>query len=146
MNSSLIIREAVLADAEEICTVNRDSLGYDFPLESVRERLSCILNSPRYKVLVAEHNGKVIGCIQGADHDGLYFEPMKDVVGLAVLDEAKGLGAGRKLLEAVEQWAKNCGCAGVRLESGMERLPAHAFYEHCGYARGKDHKRYTKFF
>lgn len=34
------IREAVISDAEAIYILNRDELGYDYPLEQTKEKLA----------------------------------------------------------------------------------------------------------
>ena len=54
------------------------------------------------------------------------------------------MGIGRRLLEAVEEWARAEGCAGVRLVSGASREGAHAFYRSCGYDGGKKQLNFKK--
>ena len=44
---------------------------------------------------------------------------------------SKGLGA--KLLKFIEKYAKEIGCTGIRLSSGVDRVQAHKFYEKHNY-------------
>ena len=53
---------------------------------------------------------------------------------------------GKALLRAVEDWAREDGCRGVRLMSGFERGAAHEFYEHNGYVHRKNQRNYEKDF
>lgn len=52
-------------------------------------------------------------------------------------EEWQGHGIGRKLLAAVEDWARDTGAHAVRLVSGAARTGAHAFYRACGYEGNK---------
>jgi len=53
MTTELIIREACKADAGDICLLNGNSLGYDFPADRTKERLHVILAAVRDKLYVA---------------------------------------------------------------------------------------------
>jgi len=75
--------------------------------------------------MVAEDNGRVIGC--GALH--LYGMHLAEIRTIAVLPAAKGHGAGRKLVEALldeaERHSVSCVCL-------FTRIPA--FFEHMGFS------------
>lgn len=90
--------------------------------------------------------GEVAGYIHGGGYECTYCAPLKNVLALAVDEKYRGLGVGRRLLEELEAWAKDKGCAGVRLVSGMDRLGAHAFYLRCGYIVRKEHKNFIRYF
>lgn len=49
-------------------------------------------------------------------------------------------------MEAAENWAKEIGAKGVRLNSGASRTEAHAFYRHIGYTSEKQQIRFLKEF
>ena len=49
-------------------------------------------------------------------------------------------------MRAAEDWAKSRGAKGVRLDSGIDRTGAHAFYRAIGYLHRKDHRNFVKFF
>jgi len=56
-------------------------------------------------------------------------------IGLLSVDPTRqGLGLGRKLMEAAEQFFHEAGCVGVDLRVVSARAPLPAFYRHLGYA------------
>jgi GNAT superfamily N-acetyltransferase len=70
----------------------------------------------RFVNLVAEHDGVVVGCAIGgpievsSEHRGIVQPPGAGFLGFAaVLPEARGLGAGRALGEAVILWSRDAG-------------------------------------
>lgn len=145
MQSDIVIRPATISDAPRICKINRDSLGYDFPPDKTKARLSLVLASANC-VLVACCGSEAVGYIHGSSYECVYCDPLKNIVALAVDPAHRHLGIGRMLLSALEDWAQSEGCAGVRLVSGFERQKAHQFYLHCGYMHRKDQKNFIKLF
>lgn len=146
MLQDLEIRLAVPDDADDIYRINRDSLGYDFPLELTRERLAAVLASDANRIYVASVKHQVAGYIHAADYDCTYSGSLKNILALAVVPARQGQGIGRVLLAAVENWACQCGCCGVRLVSSFSRTGAHQFYLRCGYVNRKDQKNFVKLF
>ncbi len=142
----VLIREAVPGDCNSIYDLNCEEMGYEYDLESTRRRLAFLLNAGGHKLFVAQCGGEVVGYIHASDYDLIYSEPMKNIMGVAVRGNAKRQGIGRLLLNAVEDWARCTGAAGVRLTSGMSRTGAHAFYAACGYETRKDQKNFMKTF
>ena len=53
--------------------------------------------------------------------------------GIAVADEAKGVGLGRKLAEMAIQYAREKGKGGVLLTTHIANFRAQALYEKCGF-------------
>ncbi|OLG13159.1 hypothetical protein B4123_0419 [Bacillus paralicheniformis] len=51
------------------------------------------------------------------------------VADLVTCEKHRSKGYGKKLLGAVEEWAKRNGLASVALSSGLQRADAHRFYE-----------------
>lgn len=139
------VRLARPADAAAIHTVSLRSLGYTAELQTVATQLERILLRPSERVWVAcGQEGDVLGYLHAVDYETLASGSMKHIVALAVLPEAQGRGLGKMLLNTAEQWARACGCHAVTLESGVARIQAHAFYEHCGYRLRKEHKNFLK--
>lgn len=138
------IRIAVEADYEAIARISRDDLGYDCAPALVREKLRRALQSERERVFVAVCGGEVAGYIHAEDYDVLYFETMKNILGLAVAANHRRKGIGTKLLGAVEDWARETGVGQIRLNSGITRRGAHAFYRANGYTDEKEQKRFIK--
>jgi len=142
----LQIRRARLSDAEALCQLDRQDLGYDYPLEQTRSKLEKILAQETDRVFVAELDGAVVGYVHANDYDALYAPPMKNIMGIAVSAACRKQGIGRALLAAVEAWARESGAAGVRLVSGAARTGAHDFYRRCGYGSEKQQLNFKKLF
>ena len=49
-------------------------------------------------------------------------------------------------MKAAEDWARENGAVGVRLNSGGQRKEAHAFYRAVGYHSEKEQLRFLKMF
>lgn len=141
-----VVRLCLLSDYEKIYTLNKNGLGYDYPAEQTKARLSLILNSPNNRIFVACIDGEVVGYIHAADYDCTYSESLKNILALVVDEAYRERGVGRLLLTAVEDWAKACGCCGVRLVSSAFRTDAHMFYLRCGYTVRKMQKNFKKLF
>lgn len=79
-------------------------------------------------VIVAEVDGRIVGAVR--------YEPYADYVylgRLAVLPEYQGRGIGRRLVEAVEEWAALLGLDEVRLGVRLELTENRDLYRHLGY-------------
>lgn len=139
----IIIREATPIDAEYIAKISTDSLGYLCQADLVAKRLRN-MDTNRHKVFVAAENNLVIGFVHAELYQLLYQEDSINVLGLAVSNHSQGKGCGRKLMQAVEAWAKEMNCSSVRLNSEVSRAGAHCFYEKIGYKNTKSQKRFSK--
>jgi ribosomal protein S18 acetylase RimI-like enzyme len=84
--------------------------------EEIRAELEADIVDPKYHFLVAEHEGRVIGTAIGCSLElstgatGLNRPPDAGYLAYAaVLPEARGVGAGRALGDAVLVWARDAG-------------------------------------
>lgn len=139
----MTIREAEIRDSKAIAEIGETALGYPCDGALVEERLMA-LDPERDRVFVAEKDGEVIGFIQVETYLMVCSEKMVKVNALSVANEHKGCGAGRKLMEKAESWGRETGCTAVILNSAFHRTGAHAFYEHIGFTKIKDHKTFQK--
>lgn len=140
------IREFESDDFSDIYKLNRDEMGYDFPLYDTWDKLNRLTKSSADKIYVAVVEKKVVGFVHASDYDTIYAPHMKNIMGIAVAKGYKGNGIGRALLANVEEWGKNTGAKGVRLVSGASRTEAHAFYHSCGYGEDKAQVNMRKIF
>ena len=75
----LMIRDAVLADCPAITRLNREEMGYDYPLDKTFAKLQACLANPAYKILAAEREGRVGGYLHLETYDLLYADSMVNV-------------------------------------------------------------------
>lgn len=81
--------------------------------------------------VVAYSGDRPIGC--GALRE---LEPrVGEIKRMFVLPEARGLGAGRRMLEVLEAQGCARGYSAVRLGTGVRQPEAMSLYESCGYHR-----------
>ena len=141
----IIIRPAVTEDYKDIAELCGTSLGYSCDEALVKYRLST-LDRSREAVFAAQSETKVIGFVHAEKYEVLYFDTLANVLGIAVSDEYRRKGAGRMLMQAVEDWAHDIGAAGIRLNSGGSRKDAHEFYRAIGFDNEKTQIRFNKIF
>lgn len=140
------IRECKIDDAEGIYILNKNSLGYDYPLEKTREKLYRISNKDGYKILVAVYEDDIVGYIEAHDYESLYQDSLVDIMALMVSKDCQGKGIGKKLVNEIELWAKENNYIGLRLVTRIDREQAHGFYERLGFKEMKIQKNFKKFF
>lgn len=100
-------------------------LGYEVEPEEVKRRF----------LAVAESDGRVVGFLHMFARPALE-KPPEVIVQSLVVDSADRMGgAGRRLMDAAEQWALEEGFRSVSLSSQTDRDDAHAFYARLGYRR-----------
>lgn len=139
------IREATPADSAAIAEITAEALGYDCPPEVIARNIAA-LEPSHARMFVAEQAGKVLGFVEPQRYEAVYFAPLVNILGLAVRAECRGQGIGKALMRAAENWAKEIGATGVRLNSGVNRTEAHTFYQHIGYTAKKQQIRFLKEF
>lgn len=100
--------------------------------------------SPDAPILVAqETDGAPLGFVYLETHTDFFTRRSHTHISvLAVADAAQGLGVGRALLEAAEDWARDRGHPFVSLNVFTENTHARAVYERFGY--GPETLRYVK--
>ncbi|CAN5613832.1 hypothetical protein BH20CHL7_BH20CHL7_05350 [soil metagenome] len=128
----LTIRPATPGDAETIATLFTDE-GYPAGPSDIAERLGRFA-SDHGRVLVAEHDGAVLGVI--AIHALPRFEHDDHIVrilALVVDAGARERGVGRALMAAAEGFAAEIGAAFTEITAGHHRTEAFRLYESLGY-------------
>ena len=131
---NVTIRRCMVSDAKRIYELCRVSLGYDFTEAQVESNIRKLIGSQENLLMVAVgEDDEVVGFIHASNHDPVYAPPMKDIMALAIYDEYRHMGIGRRLLAAVEEWARQTGAHGIRVNSGIEQKSAVVFYKSCGF-------------
>jgi GNAT superfamily N-acetyltransferase len=131
-DTSLTIRAAGPSDAEAIAALFTDE-GYPAGPSDIVERMTRFA-SPHSRVLIAEHEGGVLGFI--AIHALPRFEHddrIVRVLALVVDAGARERGVGHQLMAETERIAAELGAAFVEVTSGHHRPEARRLYESMGY-------------
>ncbi|MCP2247455.1 GNAT family N-acetyltransferase [Lentzea aerocolonigenes] len=138
------IRDVTADDAAAISEINREALGYDFPVQDTRAQLERIVKAPNIALLVAVDGEEILGYIQLSDYENTYHRPLKNLITLATSPRHQRRGVGRLLLAAGEEWARADGACGVRLVTGQNRVDARKFYAANGYEVRKEQTNLIK--
>ena len=82
------LRPARQEDAAALQRLNADVLGYDYSLSDTQEQLHRLLAMPQHLIVVAEAEGKqeLVGYVHAQDYEVLYSSPMKDILGIEVIE------------------------------------------------------------
>jgi len=139
----VVVRKAKSTDATRVAELS-GILGYPVDRETMQRRLEKLGERDNHVVFVAEINEKVVGWIHGAERELLVVDRIGEICGLVVAQAQRTGGVGRRLIEAVEQWARGRGLGQVSVRSNVARTESHPFYEKVGYTRQKTQHAYRK--
>lgn len=137
------IRHAKPADVPRIAELSGE-LGYPATATEMKQRFARIKPPSAHVVFVAEFEKNVIGWIHVSITPLLEVARRAEVNGLIVSEAHRSLGAGARLLDAAEAWARQKKCTGMSVRSNVIRDRAHAFYERQGYQHVKTQKAFRK--
>lgn len=129
---SITLRPAVEDDAERIAAIFTDE-GYPAGSPDIVERLARFA-SPHSQVIVADHDGEVLGFI--ALHALPRFEHSDRVIrvmALVVDAGARDRGVGHLLMGEAERIGRELGAAFAEVTAGHHRPEARRLYEDLGY-------------
>lgn len=141
--NDFVIRRAKTTDAAGVAELS-GILGYPVDRETMQRRLEQFGKREDHVIFVADWNSEVVGWIHGAERDVLVVGRMAEICGLVVAEGQRASGIGRRLVEAVEQWALERGFEDISVRSNVVRPESHSFYERIGYPRLKTQHVYRK--
>ena len=75
----MIIHEATIEDYMDIYRLNKDGLGYDYPIEKTKDKLKIILGLPTDKIFIAEVDGEKVGYIHLSSYECTYSDSLKNI-------------------------------------------------------------------
>jgi GNAT superfamily N-acetyltransferase len=146
------IRRARRGDATSLAELS-GQLGYPATGAQVAKRLGKLAPASQHALFVAQAKvagsnrgaaGGLIGWLHVSVANLVEVDTRAEVNGLVVAEGQRSLGAGARLLEAAEEWARRHGCGSVNLRSNVIRERAHKFYERQGYEHYKTQKAFRK--
>lgn len=129
----LIIRSARLSDSEALAVLLGE-LGYPKTDAFAHGKLKQLSKKKGNRVFVVVDEGRVVGfasChIMPLIHED---NDLCRVTALIVAQDCRRGNIGRRLMRAVEEYARKSGCGRIEITSGQHRHDAHCFYERIGY-------------
>ncbi|TDD73511.1 GNAT family N-acetyltransferase [Actinomadura darangshiensis] len=144
--STLSVRQVRQDDAPRVNELFAELGHPENTDDEVTARLAHWNDSEDLLPLAAVHDGRVVGVIALAVVP--FFERPGSwgrVVALVVDAQSRGLGVGRRLMEAAEEAARTRGCIRMEVTSARYRTDAQAFYPAIGYTDQCDKSaRYLK--
>jgi GNAT superfamily N-acetyltransferase len=141
--ATLSLRPARLTDAPAFASL-ATQLGYPSSPQQLEERMTAVLEDSGHLILAAVWGSHVVGwahayiCrLMGSDSD-------VELGGLVVDESHRGKGVGGKLLDRVEDWARQKGRDTISVRSNVIRYGAHKFYAAHGYEQIKTQHAFRK--
>lgn len=128
-------------DASAVANLS-GQLGYPLSVDQIISNIKAVINSNDRTAFIAEYDSKIVGWIGASQAITIEVMPQCEINGLVVDKDSHGKGIGKKLIEAVKQWAKEKGNNKLSLRCNVKRIEAHQFYQHLGF---KDIKKQTNF-
>lgn len=138
------VRRARLSDAPRLAQLSGE-LGYPTTTPEMIKRMKKLGSSSENALFVAESSeAGVIGWGHVSVTRLVEVGSRAELNGLVVAEGQRSLGAGARILEAVEAWARQHGCPVMSVRSNVIRERAHKFYERQGYEHYKTQKAFRK--
>ena len=92
------------------------------------------LAEPHVVFCVARQRGKALGCGASVLHtEDAGTAPYAEIKRMWVQQGARGIGLGEAILRYLEAATATRGVRTLRLETGIDSLPARRLYQKCGY-------------
>lgn len=99
--------------------------------ESTKIDIEDFLKDPNKTILFGFYNNQIAGQVILEKHWNNYVW-----LEIAILEEYRRKGLGRKLIESSIDWSKSKGFPGIMLETQNNNVPACKFYKACGFKLG----------
>ena len=136
------VRDARTADSIALAGLLAQ-LGYPTDPTTAARRLTRLGEAGSYLALVVEIEGQVVGLATAYVQPRIHHDADFARIASLIVDQSwRDRGVGKRLVEAIEGWARDRGCDVIEVTSGNQRVDAHRFYGGLGYAEKR--KRFVK--
>jgi len=141
---SVRTRRARSTDARRVAELS-GQLGYPTTVVEITKRMRRLKPASQNALFVAEsRDAGVVGWAHVSVTHLVEVGTRAELNGLIVAEDQRSLGAGARLLEDAEDWARKHGCPSMSVRSNVIRERAHKFYERQGYEHYKTQKAFRK--
>jgi GNAT superfamily N-acetyltransferase len=143
-NQGIKIRRARMNDATRLAQLSGE-LGYPATPAEITKRMHRLKPASQNALFVAESPGAgVVGWTHVSVTHLVDVGTRAEINGIIVAEDQRSFGAGGRLLEAAEEWARKHGCPSMSVRSNVIREKAHRFYAQQGYEHYKTQKAFRK--
>lgn len=129
------IRHIAESDLPALARLYEELMGIPTNGDRMLQVFRSAESSGNYHILGAFHEGELAGSLMGIiclDFVGS-CKPFMVIENVIVSSRIRRQGIGKKLMEAIEQIARDHDCGYIIFLSGEQRKEAHRFYEKLGY-------------
>ena len=137
------VRSGVRADAARVAELS-GQLGYPVSAGEVEARLEGSPDGSEGDLLVAVHDGAVVGFLEVERRRSVYAGGWAEISGLVVGEGSRGRGVGRALVAAACAWARGQGFRRLRVRTNVVRERSARFYEGEGFRLVKQQRVYDR--
>lgn len=132
----MTIRRMAYTDLPEVIPL-AGQLGYPSSLEQLTERFERLSADMAHALLVADLDGSVVAFAHVHETSTLMSNRRAELNAIVVDETKRGMGIGKKLMLAIEEWVKSRGLEKLRLGSRTSRTDTHEFYKKIGFSVDK---------
>ncbi|MEK3735536.1 MULTISPECIES: GNAT family N-acetyltransferase [Paenibacillus] len=129
------IKEIEMESLPELGNLYQELMNKPSDLNKLEKVFKVVKADNRYILLGAFVEGELLGSLMGIVCQDLVGDckPFMVIENVVVSARARRQGVGKKLMNAIEQAARERDCYYIILVSGEQRKEAHVFYESLGY-------------
>ncbi|OMD86184.1 GNAT family N-acetyltransferase [Paenibacillus odorifer] len=131
----VVIKEIEMESLPELGNLYQELMNKPSDLNKLEKVFKGVKADNRYILLGAFVEGELLGSLMGIVCQDLVGDckPFMVIENVVVSVRARRKGVGKKLMNAIEQAARERDCYYIILVSGEQRKEAHVFYESLGY-------------
>ncbi|HEX8877631.1 MAG TPA: GNAT family N-acetyltransferase [Phycisphaerales bacterium] len=139
--ASVTIRPATEADAASLADLC-GQLGYPTDQATMVARLREASVDRNRAVIVADLQGRAVGCLELAVQSAFENGTWPEIRGLVVDANCRSGGIGAALVAFAKEWSRERGFKRLRVRTNEIRTRTHAFYEREGFTKTKSQRVY----
>jgi GNAT superfamily N-acetyltransferase len=126
-------------DLEQLTSLYEELTGTKANMILMKKQFEKIINNPDYILIgVKDEEERLVGSVMGIVCNDIVGEckPFMVLENVIVSEKSRRQGLGLKMVNYIENCAKERNCYYIMLVSLIKRKDAHAFYESLGYKVG----------
>jgi GNAT superfamily N-acetyltransferase len=128
------IRVATLADSEALARL-LGQMGYPIDADAAERHLRVLIQDGRHNLVLVATVGIVVSAVIAGHLIPMLQQeaPLGRITALAVDEDQRGLGIGKRLMQAAERWFAERGVSRLEVTSAEHRSEAHEYFRELGF-------------